>query len=133
MCIRDRYQSGDISQQQFEQAQTSAKMAKLQYDSAKLNYDNQVEFSTITAPIGGLVESFNVEVHDNVAQSNVLCVISGEGTKAVSFNVTERVITGLKVGDPVRIEKNGSDYHGVITELSSMVDEMCIRDRYQGH
>lgn len=116
------YQSGDISQQQFEQAQTSAKMAKLQYDSAKLNYDNQVEFSTITAPISGLVESFNVEAHDNVSQSNVLCVISGEGTKAVSFNVTERVVTGLKVGDPVRIEKNGSDYHGVITELSSMVD-----------
>lgn len=116
------YQSGDISQQQFEQAQTGAKTAKLQYDSAKLNYDNQIEFSSITAPISGLVESFNVEVHDNVAQSNVLCVISGEGTKAVSFNVTERVVNGLKVGDPVRIEKNGSEYQGSITEISSMVD-----------
>ncbi len=116
------YQSGDISQQQFEQAQTGAKTAKLQYDSAKLNYDNQIEFSSITAPISGLVESFNVEVHDNVAQSNVLCVISGEGSKAVSFNVTERVVNGLKVGDPVRIEKNGSEYQGAISEISSMVD-----------
>ena len=115
-------QSGDISQQQFEQVQSSAKMAKLQYDAAKLAYDNQIEFSTITAPISGLVESFNVEVHDNVAQSNVLCVISGEGTKAVSFNVTERVVDGLSTGDVIRIEKNGSDYHGVITEISSMVD-----------
>lgn len=103
-------QSGDISQQQFEQVQSSAKMAKLQYDAAKLAYDNQIEFSTITAPISGLVESFNVEVHDNVAQSNVLCVISGEGTKAVSFNVTERVVDGLSTGDVIRIEKNGSDY-----------------------
>lgn len=115
-------QSGDISQQQFEQVQSSAKLAKLQYDAAKLSYDNQIEFSTITAPIGGLVESFNVEVHDNVAQSNVLCVISGEGTKAVSFNVTERVVNNLNMGDPIRVEKNGSEYHGVITECSSMVD-----------
>ena len=80
------YQSGDISRQQFEQIQSSARMAKLQYDGAKLAYDNQIEFSSITAPISGLVESFNVEIHDNVAQSNTLCVISGKGTKAVSFN-----------------------------------------------
>ena len=102
--------------------QSSRKDGKAQYDAAKLAYDNQIEFSTITAPISGLVESFNVEVHDNVAQSNVLCVISGEGTKAVSFNVTERVVDGLSTGDVIRIEKNGSDYHGVITEISSMVD-----------
>lgn len=116
------FQSGDISRQQFEQVQSSVKLAKLQYDAAKMAYDNQIEFSTITAPIGGLVESFNVEVYDNVAQSNVLCVISGEGTKAVSFNVTERVVEGLELGDTIRVQKNGSDYTGVITELSSMVD-----------
>lgn len=116
------FQSGDISQQQFEQVQSSAKMAKLSYDAAKLAYDNQIEFSDITAPISGLVESFNVEVHDNVSQSNVLCVISGEGTKAVSFNVTERVVKGLNVGDTIEIEKNGSEYEGRITEISSMVD-----------
>lgn len=117
------YQSGDISQLQFEQAQSSAKLAKLQYDSAKLQYDNQIEFSSITAPISGLVESFNVEVHQNVSQSDVLCVISGEGTKAISFDVTERVLAGLHMGDPITVEKNGTEYHGSITEISSMVDE----------
>ena len=117
------FQSGDISQQAYEQAQSSARMAKLQYDAAKLAYDNQIEFSDITATISGLVESFNVEVHDNVAQSDTLCVISGEGTKAVSFNVTERVVNGVSVGDDIRIEKNGSEYQGVITEVSSMVDD----------
>ena len=111
------YQSGDISRQQ-----SSARMAKLQYDGAKLAYDNQIEFSSITAPISGLVESFNVEVHDNVAQSNTLCVISGKGTKAVSFHVTERVLGGLHVGDSITVEKNGSEYHGAISEISSMVD-----------
>ena len=116
------YQSGDISQQAFEQVQSAANMAKLQYEGAKLAYDNQVEFSTITAPISGLVESFSPEVRDNVAAGSIACVISGQGTKALSFNVTERVVKGLKPGDPVRVEKNGSEYTGSITEVSSMVD-----------
>lgn len=116
------YASGDISQQAFEQAQSSVNLTKLQYDSAKLNYDNQVEFSSITAPISGIVESFSVEVHDNVSQQNTICVISGEGTKAVSFNVSERVVKGLSVGDPITVEKNGSKYQGTISEVSTMVD-----------
>lgn len=120
--MRVLFESGDISAQQFEQVQSSAKMAKLQYDGAKLAYDNQVEFSSITAPISGLLESFDAEVHDMVSQQNVLCVISGEGTKAVSFSVTERVMKGLKMGDTVRIEKHGSEYTGVITEVSTMLD-----------
>lgn len=120
--MRVLFESGDISNQQFEQVQSSAKMAKLQYDGAKLAYDNQVEFSTITAPISGLVESFSAEVHGMASPQNVLCVISGEGTKAVSFSVTERVMKGLSMGDTVRIEKHGSEYTGVITEVSTMLD-----------
>ena len=115
-------QSGDISQQQLEAAQSAAKMAKLQYDGAKLAYDNQLEFSDVTAPIGGRIESLSVEVHDNVAAGTVLCVISGEGTKAVSFNVTERIVSNLSVGDSVEVEKNGTVYHGLITDVDSMVD-----------
>ncbi|MEG1900817.1 MAG: efflux RND transporter periplasmic adaptor subunit [Clostridium sp.] len=116
------FDSGDISSQQFEQIQSSAKMAKLQYDAAKIGYDNQMEFSTITAPIGGLVETFDVSVHDNVSQQNVLCVISGKGAKALSFYVTERVVKNLKMGDEIQIEKNGSEYSGVISEVSTMLD-----------
>lgn len=116
------YESGDISKQAFEQIQSAAQMAKLQYDGAKLAYDNQVEFSSITAPISGLVETFNAEVHDNIGTGTVLCVISGQGAKAISFNVTERVVKGLNPGDVLRVEKNGSEYEGVITEVSSMVD-----------
>lgn len=116
------YQSGDISLQAFEQVRSAAQMAQLQYDGAKLAYDNQIEFSSITAPISGLVETFNAEVHDNIGAGTLLCVISGEGGKAISFDVTERVVKGLKQGDAIRVEKNGSEYEGVITEVSSMAD-----------
>lgn len=117
------YQSGDISLQALEQVRSAAQMAKLQYDGAKLAYDNQVEFSSITAPISGLVETFNAEVHDNVGAGSLLCVISGEGAKALSFDVTERVVKALHPGDAITVEKNGSRYEGVITEVSSMVDQ----------
>ena len=83
------YNAGDIASAVYEQAQTQAKSAKIQYDSAKLNYDYQVEFANITAPIPGKVESVNVEVHDNVASQVLIGVIAGEGSKSVTFSVTE--------------------------------------------
>lgn len=116
------YASGDISAQAFEQVQSGVKSAQLQYDGAKLTYDLQVEFSNIEAPIGGKIESVDMEVHDTVSQQNLICVIAGEGNKAVSFSVTERVAGYVKEGDQIRIEKNGSEHTGVVTQISSMVD-----------
>ena len=116
------FAAGDIASATFEQAEMQAKSAQIQYDQAKLNYDYQIEFSNITAPIGGVVEQCDVEVHDNVAQQSLLCVISGEGSKAITFSVTEKVVDQLKTGDPITIEKNGKEYQGGITEISSMID-----------
>ena len=116
------FAAGDIASAAFEQAEMQAKSAKIQYDQAKLNYDYQMEFSHITAPIGGVVEQCDVEGHDNVAQQSLLCVISGEGSKAVTFSVTEKVVEQLQVGAPMTIEKNGKEYQGSITEISSMID-----------
>lgn len=47
------FAAGDIASVAFEQAQTQAKNAQIAYDSAKLNYDYQVEFANVTAPISG--------------------------------------------------------------------------------
>jgi RND family efflux transporter MFP subunit len=99
-----------------------AKSARIQYEQAKLNYDYQMEFSNITASIGGTVEQCDVEVHDNVAQQSLICVISGEGSKAITFSVTEKVVDQMQVGDRVTIEKNGKEYQGSVTEISSMID-----------
>lgn len=116
------FAAGDISSAAFEQAQTGAKSAQIQYETAKLNYDNQVEYSNITAPISGKVEICDIEIHDNVSQQNLISVISGEGSKAVSFSVPEKIVNQLKEGDTITIEKNGMNYQGAITEISSMID-----------
>lgn len=120
--MRVLYGSGDISAQAYEQVESGAKSAQIQYDSAKLAYDYQVEFSSITATIAGKIESTNMEVHGMASQSSPLCVISGEGTKSVNFAVTESVLQNVNVGDAIRIEKGGTQYRGTVTEVSTMVD-----------
>lgn len=115
--------TGDISQQQLESAQSQAEQAQLQYQSAKINYDHQVEYADVTAPISGTVESVSVALHDNVSQSNVICVISGAGGKDVTFYVPDRIVQNISVGDAITVEKNGTQYPGSITEKSSMVDQ----------
>lgn len=117
------YQGGDISDQEWEQYQNQAKTAQLNYESAKLNYDRQVEYSSVTAPISGKVETVDIDVYDHVNQQAQLCVISGEGDKRVSFYVSERVMSNLNQGDAMTIVKDGTTYNGVITDVSSMADE----------
>lgn len=116
------YDSGDISAQTYEQTVKGVELARLQYDSAKLNYDTQLENTTITAPIAGLLENFDVKVHDMVSGGSPVAVISGEGSRSVNFSVTERVMRGLQVGNPMTVEKNGTEYSGMITEVGTMVD-----------
>lgn len=117
------YESGDISAQTYESTVNGVTMARLQYESAKLNYDVQLENTVVTAPIGGLLESFDIEVHDMMNTGTMAAMISGEGSKSISFNVSERVQKGLQLGDSVVVEKNGMEYTGTITEIGSMVDQ----------
>lgn len=116
------YGSGDLSDQEYEQYQNNLKSAELQYESAKLQYEKQVEYSTISAPIAGRVESVDVDVYDRVNQSAQLCVIAGEGQNSITFYVTQRMMQNLKTGDELEISKNGTAYTGNITEISNMVD-----------
>lgn len=123
------YESGDISVQSYNQTANSAKAAASQVDaakaqaaSAKLNYETQVEFATVTAPAAGVVQNQNMTLHGMVSQSSQLCVITGTGAKVVKFNVTEDVLQNLTLGQIVTVEKNGSSYSGTVTKLTKLVD-----------
>ena len=58
-----------------------------------------------------------------VASQVLLAVISGAGSKSITFSVPEKVVTELHVGDPISVDKNGTDYQGTINEVSSMIDD----------
>lgn len=116
------YAGGGISEQAYSQYQDSVKSAQISYDNAKTNYDNQVSYSQITAPIGGIVEVCNIENYDTVTQNNQICVISGEGARIVSFSTTERIKKNLSEGDRITAIKDGEEFMGTVYEVSSMAD-----------
>lgn len=117
------YTAGDVAEVDYQSLKDNVEMARLQYENAKIAYNIQMESSQVTAPIGGKVESLNISVHDMVSPQSVLCVISGEGGKAVTFYASERIVNGLKAGDSINVEKNGTGYEAAITEVNTMVDE----------
>lgn len=117
------YAGGGISQQAYQQYQDNVKAAEISYDNAKNNYDNQVSYSQVKAPISGIIETFDIELHDTVSAGNRICVISGLGSKVVSFSVTERIKFYLQEGDRIEVQKDGEIFSAAITEISSMVDE----------
>ncbi len=116
------YAGGDLSEQDYEQYQNNVTSTRLSYEAAELNYNRQVEYSTITAPIGGRIETCDIEVYDHVSQNEQLCVISGESGSRIVFYVSQRMLNNLNLGDEVEIVKNGKSYAGWISEISTMVD-----------
>ena len=114
--------SGFVSDKEFEGYQTAAEANRLQYESAKIAYENQMEFSHVTSPISGRVEQLNVELHDTVGNSNQLCVIAGDSGNNVTFYVTEKVKNNLSTGDPITITKEGTEYGGNVIEVSNMAE-----------
>lgn len=117
------YAAGDVAEADYQSLVDKVEMSRLQYENAKIAYKIQMDSSQVTAPIAGRVESLNIRLHDMVSPQTTLSVISGEGAKGVTFYVSERVVSGLKVGDTIRVEKNGTEYTASLTEVSTMVDD----------
>lgn len=116
------FATGAVSQQALEQAQSAAKNAAIQYNAAKNQYDLQLEYTTVTAPISGTVESRSIEPHDHVNTSTEICTISGKEQLMIKFGVTEKILKNISVGDSIDIAKNGVSYNGSIMEIGSMVN-----------
>ena len=122
--------TGDISSQAFEQTRSAydqavagLKAAQLQVQSAKLQYDTQVEYATVTAPVAGKIESESMDLNAMAAQTTQLCVISGESAKKLQFSVTDRLLPAFSVGEAIKVEKEGKSYDGTVTEVSTMVGQ----------
>ena len=64
------YGSGDLSDQEYEQYQNNLKSAELQYESAKLQYEKQVEYSTISAPMIGSVMASHRRMAVTMTEAN---------------------------------------------------------------
>ena len=94
-----------------------------QLESASVGIDSaqmQLDYYTVEAPIGGVVESVGVEENQMVSAGTAAYIISNKDSMTVTFQVTEEAKNALAVGDPVTVERTGNTYEGTITEVGTM-------------
>ena len=120
-------QSGDISAQTYEQTKNAYDQAvagldgaRLQYEGAKLQYDTKVEFSTVTAPVSGTVESTDMSINAIASQTAPVAVISSLDVSKLEFSVTDRLLEAIHIGMTVRAERQGETYQARITKISKL-------------
>ena len=121
------YQSGDISAQSYEQVKSGYDQAvaqlsacELQLSAAKLGYDTQVEFSTVTAPASGTVDSTNMTLKGIATQTAQVAVIASDNDGKLQFNVTDRLLRSIEPGDGIRVEKQGEIFSGKVISKAGM-------------
>ena len=120
--IQPLYEQGFLSQQAYEQAGNQAKSASLSYEAAKNQYELQLQYTTVTAPISGVVESREVKPHDHISANTQICTISANSQFQIEFGVSELTYANLSVGDSIEMEKDGKIYTGQVSEISAMVN-----------
>lgn len=114
--------SGDISAQDFEAADAQAKATEAQVKAAKLNYDTQVEFATITAPADGVLQNSILVKDAMIPQGTQIASLMGNGKQQLVFSVTEELMKNLSLGQEVKVEKGQEQYTGSITEISGVMN-----------
>ena len=114
--------SGDISAQDFEAADAQAKAAEAQVKAAKLNYDTQVEFATITAPADGVLQNSILLKDAMIPQGTQIASLMGKGKQQLVFSATEELMKNLSLGQEVKVEKGQEQYTGSITEISGVMN-----------
>lgn len=114
--------SGDISTQDFEAADAQEKAAEAQVKAAKLNYDTQVEFATITAPADGVLQNSILVKDAMIPQGTQIASLMGKGKQQLVFSATEELMKNLSLGQEVKVEKGQEQYIGSITEISGVMN-----------
>jgi RND family efflux transporter MFP subunit len=84
--------------------------------------ENDLKNYVVTANISGFIESRSQDPQDMAAPQAPMFVISNKDSMTVAFNVPEKALLNMNIGDSVKIEKNDAVYTGTITETASSVD-----------
>lgn len=104
-------ESEAVYQSQINSAEVGVESAKYQQDMYQLK-----------APISGVVEAVNVTEKSFASSGSPAYVISNKDSMTVTFRVSEDIRNTLKTGDKLLVDRNGSVFEAVITEVGQMVD-----------
>lgn len=106
-------------------ARAGVRLADARLASARANRDNammQLSYTTITAPLAGLVTRKQVEVGQLVQPGQPLLSIVADTGVWVTANYKETQLARIRVGQPVEVEIDGypdCTVHGTVESLSA--------------
>lgn len=139
------YAAGGLSQIEHDNAIANLERARLQYDiavqanqiavqaqdntraltGAQVNQARTalaaaqlaLSYTTVTAPIDGVVSLVNVRQHEMAGTQTPGAVLAGEGGLSVEFGVSQTYLQGFAVGDVVLVDDK---YEALIEELPEL-------------
>ena len=111
--IEKLYENNSVSISEFEQAKSGLELAEAAYDAAIAQSNasekqvesaqNQVNYSSLTAPFSGVITAVMVEENELVGSGTPIATISAMGNPEISVGIPEIFISKIKRNQPVDI------------------------------
>ncbi|MCL5409095.1 MAG: efflux RND transporter periplasmic adaptor subunit [Candidatus Omnitrophica bacterium] len=123
------YDEKVITPQQMDEITTRKNVANMQYKQAEsmLSYAKiYYGFTTISAPISGIVSKKNVEIGDMAMPGFPLLTIENTSSFKINANVDEKYLGKLNIGMPVYVSSDNErkKINGIITQIVPSIDPM---------
>lgn len=122
--VKQLYQTNNASLSDYERARSTLSSAQSSYEISLKRLDlqqSQVSYTTITAPMSGIVSSVNIEINEVVTPGQSILTMSREDSKDIEaqVGVPEKYISQIGQGSPVKINITtlSSEFSGIITEV----------------
>ena len=112
-------QNGPLLQNTKGSLAIAGQSSQLNIETAEL----ALSYYTVTAPISGEIEQKNVNVSEPAANGYAAYVISNKDSMVATFHVSEDIMNTLIPGQTVSVERNGTYYEGILTEIQHSVDQ----------
>ncbi len=118
------YETNNASLNDYEKAKSSFSNAKSSYEISLKRLDlqkSQISYTTIVAPMSGVISSVKSEINEVVKSGNTIIVMSKEGNNDIEAQVglPEKYISEIKNGDEVLVSVGSVEqpFKGTITEI----------------
>ena len=102
---------------------------ELQRQAAELTYRSAlkaVEDTRVYAPIGGVVETKNITLHENASTQSSAYTISNKDVMSIEFNVSADGVSTLSIGDTVTVTKGSGTYKATVVEIDSKANSVGL-------
>lgn len=119
------YENRNASRSDLDAARASFESAEATVRSAQTGLrlaEQDVEYTTMTAPVDGVVSSVDVEVNETVSTGETIVIINMAGNPEVAVAVPSAFIRRIQAGDRVRVELDalaGFEYEATVTQVGT--------------